>query len=119
MAQTFDVPLISYGIVSRREPSIIDIKFDDAGYRLRMHKGMNADPQIWEIPYNAIPISRANDIENFLADHGGVRWFWWRPPRQFAQRKFICRRWTREPVAGSRSHDKMTMTFEEVFDLVG
>lgn len=119
MAETFGIGEISYGAVMRREPSIIDIKFDDAGYRLRMSKGMNADPQIWEIPVNAVTIAGANNIENFLAAHGGVRWFWWRPPRQVALRKFICRRWTREPVAGSRTHDKMTMTFEEVFDLAG
>jgi phage-related protein len=113
MAQTFNVG-ISYGVAQRREPRITSIRFDEGGYELRMKRGLNADLQVWDIPLNAVPISLANDIENFLAGHGGVEWFWWTAPRQTVPRKFVCKRWSREPVNGSKTHDRMSMTFEEV-----
>lgn len=119
MAQTFNVAEISYGVVQRREPKITEIKFDDGGYSLRMKRGMNADLQSWDVPINAITIAGANAVEAFLAAHGGVDWFWWQPPRANSPKKFICKRWTREPISGSRTHDKLTMTFEEVVDLFG
>jgi phage-related protein len=119
MAQTFSVAEVSYGIVERREPKITEIKFDDGGYSLRMKKGFNSDLQVWDVPINAISIAGANTVEAFLAFHGGVDWFWWTPVRQTTPRKFICKRWTREPVSGSRTHDKLTMQFEEVVDIVG
>lgn len=118
MAQTFGVAEISYGAVQRREPKVRSIKFDDGGYELRMKTGMNADLQVWEVPINAVPIAGANNIENFLAFHGGVDWFWWVAPRQTAPRKFVCKRWSREPVSGSKTHDRISCTFEEVVDLV-
>ena len=113
MAQTFNVG-ISYGVAQRREPRITSIRLGEGGYELRMKRGLNADLQQWEIPLNAVPIGLANDIENFLAGHGGVEWFWWQPPRQTTPRKFVCKRWSREPVSGSKTHDRMSMTFEEV-----
>jgi phage-related protein len=119
VAQTFNVAEVSYGIVGRREPRITEIKFDDGGYSLRMKKGFNSDLQVWDVPINAISISGANAVEAFLAEHGGVNWFWWTAPRQTTARKFICKRWTREPVSGSRTHDKMTLSFEEVVDIAG
>lgn len=119
MALTLNVSEIAYGAVMRREPDVREIKFDNGGYSLRMRRGMNTDRQVWDIPLNVITIGGANIIENFLVFHGGVDWFWWVPPRQTSPRKFICKRWTREPLSGSKTHDKMTMVFEEVFDLSG
>jgi phage-related protein len=118
MADTFTAG-ISYGAVQRREPRITEIKFDDAGYSLRMARGMNSNPQIWDVPMNVVDIAFANNVENFMVAHGGVKWFWWTPPRSATPRKFICKRWSREPVTGSKTHDKITLTFEEVFDLAG
>lgn len=118
MAETFNIG-ISYGAVQRREPRITEIKFDNGGYSLRMARGMNADARVWDIPINVIDIPLANSVEGFLAGHGGVKWFWWTAPRDTQARKYICKRWTREPVNGSRTHDKMTLVFEEVFDLAG
>jgi phage-related protein len=117
MALTFIRPEISYGAVKRREPKIYSVKFDDGGYELRMKRGMNADLSVWDIPINVLPIAVADGMEGFLAAHGGVDWFWWVPPRETQPKKFICRRWTREPVQGSKTHDKFTMTFEEVADI--
>ena len=117
MAQTFNVAEISYSPTQAREPRITEIRFDDGGYSLRMKRGMNSDLQAWDIPINAISIAHANIVEGFLALHGGVDWFWWTPPRQTTPRKFICKRWSREPL--TRTHDRMTMTFTEVVDIVG
>ena len=119
MAQTFNVAEISYSPTQNREPRVTTVKFDDNGYELRMKRGLNADLQTWEIPINVISIRGANDVENFLAQHGGVDWFYWTPPRQTMPRKFICKRWSREPVSGSKLYDKMSMTFTEVVDIVG
>jgi phage-related protein len=117
MADTFNVAEISYSPTQNREPRITEIKFDDGGYSLRMRIGMNADLQTWEIPINAISIANANTVEAFLIKQGGVDWFFWTPPRHTAPRKFICKRWSREPI--SRTHDRMTMSFQEVVDIVG
>ena len=119
MADTFNVGELSYGAVMRREPNIQEVKFDNGGYSLRMRRGMNADKQIRDVPINVISIAGGNSVEGFLAAHGGVSWFWWTPPRQTSPRKFICKRWTREPLSGSKTHDRMTMVFEEVFDIAG
>lgn len=117
MAQTFDVPHISYSTSQSREPRTTSIKFDDGGYELRMKRGMNSDLQTWEVQINVIHVGGADTVENFLANHGGVDWFWWKAPRHAAPRKFVCRRWTREPI--TPGHDRMTMTFQEVVDIVG
>jgi phage-related protein len=117
MAHTLNVSEISYSAIQNREPRITEIRFDDNGYSLRMKRGMNSDLQKWEVPLNVITITGANIIESFLVLHGGVDWFYWIPPRQSTARKFICKRWTREPI--SRTHDRMTMSFEEVVDIVG
>lgn len=119
MAETLSIPEVAYGATLRREPDVREIKFDNGGYSLRMRRGMNTDRQVWDVPINAMTIARANTVEAFLTARGGVDWFWWLPPRHSVMRKFICKRWTREPVGGSRTHDKMTMVFEEVFDLSG
>jgi phage-related protein len=117
MAQTFNVAEISYAPSQSREPKITEIRFDDNGYSLRMKRGMNADLQTWEIPINVITIQNANVVEGFLAAHGGVDWFYWTPPRHTAPRKFICKRWSREAI--SRTHDRMSLSFQEVVDIVG
>lgn len=117
MAQTFAVAEISYGAVQRRQPKTTVVSFDEGGYQVRMKRGLNADARTWDVPINAVSIAGANNIENFLAAHGGVDWFWWIAPRETIPRKFICTNWTREPVNGSRTHDKMQLTFQEVFDL--
>jgi phage-related protein len=117
MAATFDVREISYGIVERREPKTQSVRFDDGNYELRMKRGLNSDLQTWDVPIEAVFTGWAETIEQFLAAHNGVDWFWWTPPRQTQPRKFICRRWTREPVRGSRTHDRLTLTLEEVADL--
>ncbi len=115
MAQTFQVAEISYATSQSREPRVTSIRFDDQGYELRMKRGMNADLQMWEVSINVITIAGANNVENFLALHGGVDWFWWTPPRVGAARKFICKRWSREPI--SPRYDRMSMSFQEVVDL--
>jgi phage-related protein len=117
MAHTFYVAEISYSPTQSREPRTTSVKFDDGGYELRMRRGMNADLQTWDIPLNVVPIAIADNVETFLAQHGGVDWFWWTAPRQLTPRKFVCRRWSREPV--SPKYDRMTMTFQEVVDIVG
>ncbi len=117
MAQTFNVAEVSYAPTETREPRITEIRFDDNGYSLRMKRGMNADLQTWDIPINAISIANANIVEGFLTLHGGVDWFWWLPPRHTTPKKFICKRWTREAI--SRTHDRMTLSFQEVVDIVG
>jgi phage-related protein len=116
MALTFTYP-VSYATTQTREPRITEVRFDDNGYSLRMKRGMNADLQVWEVQLNAIAIYDANNMEAFLQGHGGVDWFWWLAPRHTSPRKFICKRWTREPI--SRTHDRMTMSLQEVVDLAG
>jgi phage-related protein len=117
MASTFFAPEISYSPQETREPRVTTVKFDDMGYELRMSRGLNADLQTWEIPINVITIARANEVEAFMAAHGGVNWFWWTPARQTTPRKFICTRWSREPTTGSRLHDRMSLSFREVVDI--
>lgn len=117
MAQTFNVREVSYSTSQTREPRVTSVKFDDGGYELRMRRGMNADLQNWDVQINAISISHATIVEGFLIQHGGVDWFWWTAPRHTTARKFVCRRWTREPI--SPTHDRMTMVFSEVVDIVG
>lgn len=117
MALTLVIPEISYGVVQRREPKVTTIKFDDGGYELRMRRGMNTDLRTWDVPMNAIPIAKANDVEEFFRFHGGVDWFWWTEPRSTTPRKYVCRRWSREPVSGSKTHDRMHFTLEEVVSL--
>jgi phage-related protein len=117
MAQTFNVAEVSYATNQSREPRVTSVRFDDGGYELRMRRGMNADLQTWEVQINVISTANANAVEAFLALHEGVDWFWWSAPRSSVAKKFVCRRWTREPI--SPKHDRMTMTFQEVVDLVG
>jgi len=117
MALTFGFTdaFIAYGAVMRREPKVISVKFDD-GYELRMRKGLNFDMQTWDITYPALTLAQAVDVEAFLDFHGGTDWFFWKPPRYPSPRRFICRRWTREPV--TPKIDRFTLTLEEVADIV-
>jgi phage-related protein len=117
MALILGLPEMSYSPQETREPKVTTVKFDDMGYELRMSRGLNADLQTWEVPLNLLSIARADEIEGFLAHHGGVRWFWFQPPRQTAMKKFICKRWSREPVNGSRFHDRMSISLQEVVDI--
>jgi phage-related protein len=119
MAQTFNVAEVSYSPSETREPRVTSVKFDDQGYELRMRRGLNGDLQQWEVPINVISVANANVVEGFLTAHGGVDWFWWIPPRQTVAKKFICKRWSREPVNGSKHYDKMSLSFQEVVDIVG
>lgn len=117
MAATFIVSEVSYGVRMRKQPNVRTVKFDEMGYELRSRRGPNSNLQVWDVPFDVCSIQQANNIENFFDAHGGVDWFWWTPPRQTLPRRFVCKEWTREPVNGSRTHDRMTAVFEEVADV--
>lgn len=117
MADTFDVS-ISYGCQNQMRPRTKSVAFGD-GYELRIGDGLNTMAQKWTLSFNVMPLDMAEYIEWFFKKQGGIRWFWWVPPRQTQPIKVICKEWTRGPVEGSRHHDFISATFQQVFDLQG
>jgi phage-related protein len=117
MADTFSVAM-SYGCSNQMRPRTKTVAFGD-GYELRIGDGLNTMAQRWSLNFNVLTIGEANAVEAFFRAQGGIRWFWWTPPRQTTQIKVICKDWTRAPLEGSRLHDSITANFQQVFDLQG
>lgn len=119
MAQTFPAYYPpSYGAQNQVQPRVRSVSFGD-GYELRVGDGLNTVVAKWSLTWNAMPIEHAGYIEQFFTFHGGVKWFWWVPPRATAAIKVVCKQWTRGPVEGSRTHDAISANFTQVFDLSG
>ena len=84
------------------------------GYSVRAGDGLNSRQRIWNVRWDVLDLTDANTIETFLNTQEGYKAFIWTPPRG-AIGKWICKEFDREPQGPS--HDSISASFEEVFDL--
>ncbi|HQU03491.1 MAG TPA: phage tail protein [Acidocella sp.] len=81
-------------------PNVLVAKFGD-GYEQRVQFGINANLQKWNLTFKGRQDAEANAIDAFLQTAGGLNSFAWTPPGQTVALKFVCRKWTKTPVAGN------------------
>lgn len=72
--------LPQYGAQSSVTPTILTAAYGD-GYSQDIAIGINSTPQTWTLSFNNDPVT-ADSIWQFLMNQGGVKRFWWVPPRQ-------------------------------------
>ena len=103
----------SYSAQNSVKPNIRSVQFGD-GYEQRQGNGINTLRQMWTVAFTKRDLSEINAIETFFQTQAGVQYFYWTPPRQSTQLKFICKEWQRTIEAGAV--DTITATFTQVFD---
>ena len=81
-------------------PKVLVANFGD-GYEQRVQFGINANLQKWNLTFKSRGDAEASAIDGFLQAAGGLNSFYWTPPGQTAALKFVCRKWTKTPVAGN------------------
>ena len=103
------------------EPRVMVTAFGD-GYEQRTQFGINANPQKWSLTFKARLDAEANAIDAFLQARGGLQSFFWTPPGQTVALKFVCRKWSKSPVAGNGTATApayiwdLTVPLEQVFE---
>lgn len=102
----------SLGTAVSRTPKVNDAKFGE-GYSQRSPDGLNADLQTWDLTWNGLLDSEADEIEDFFAARKGAEAFNWTPPGKSTSIKVICPQWKRTQGA----QDSMTAQFKQVADL--
>src|SRR6266571_1195128 len=105
--------LPQYGAKGSVPPTVLTAAYGD-GYVQDIAVGINSTPQTWTLSFNNDP-DTADAIFRFLQNQGGVKLFWWTPPRQSESIK----------VKTTGAYDKtetdagqvtVTATFQQVFD---
>ncbi|MDE8343586.1 MAG: phage tail protein [Acidocella sp.] len=103
------------------QPNVVVAKFGD-GYEQRVQFGINANPQKWSLNFRRRLDAEANAIDAFLQAAGALASFFWTPPGQTVPLKFLCRKWSKTPVAGNGTNAApayiwdLTVPFEQVFE---
>src|SRR5437870_4716718 len=72
--------LPQYGAQASVTPDVLTAQFGD-GYSQDVAVGINSTSQVWTLSFNTDPVI-ADSIFAFLQRQGGVKRFWWTPPRQ-------------------------------------
>jgi phage-related protein len=103
-----------FGAARPRALRVSNIDFGD-GYQQRVAKGINTDPQVWQLSFTNRDEDEARQIDEFLADLGGVSSFEWTPPGQDDAIKVVCQEWNVTTVKANLF--SISATFKQVFDL--
>jgi phage-related protein len=105
--------LPQYGAEASVTPSVLTSQYGD-GYAQDVPIGINSTPQVWTLSFNNDPAT-ADQIFQFLQNQGGVKRFWWTPPRQndALKCKTVGAYKKQESDAGQVT---ISVTFQQVFD---
>jgi len=111
---TFPSIAVSYGAAKSSEPKTRIVQFGD-GYEQRLLYGVNQNPKVWDLTWQAITEAEADTIEDFLnaraADSGS---FDWTPPDEATSYKWVCPNWTKSIDYPTRV--TIQATFRQVFE---
>lgn len=99
---------------SSPKPIVKSTMFGD-GYSQDAPDGLNPLRQVWNVVFDSIDQSTADDIEAFLLVGMGTTRFDWTPPRQSVALKFKCTSYNRT-IGNEIDVDTITATFEQVFE---
>ena len=92
-------------------PSVTQTKFGD-GYELRVARGINTQPRMWNVTFSKEP-NEAAAILDFFEARAGVEAFSWTDPFNKTG-TYVCRQWNSgQALFGVYS---ITATFEQVFE---
>ena len=108
---TFDYT-VDYGSKMRKKPNVSVAKFGD-GYEQREANGINNRKETWDVIFANRSTEEADEIEEFLDDHGAETAFDWTSPRATVG-KFFCREWDYGPSIGV--YKTINATFEQVIE---
>jgi phage-related protein len=70
----------AYGFEITKEPKLTEAAFGD-GYSQRVGKGINNNPQMWNLSFNGVSDAVADDIEAFHDSKASGTSFTWTPPK--------------------------------------
>ncbi|MCK3657219.1 phage tail protein [Pasteurellaceae bacterium Pebbles2] len=107
MTKTFTW-LPQWNMKRNRQPDVLTIDFGN-GYQQRIPKGLNNDLRTFDLTFKSNEII-AKEIDDFLAEHCGVKAFLWTPYGE-KQGRFICSEWQKEISTGFCI---ITTSFKEV-----
>jgi phage-related protein len=94
------------------KPSINTTKYGD-GYELRVAKGINTQPETWELEFTR-NLTEIASIRAFLKARGGLQSFLWTTPYS-EQKTFVAREGWKEKRVGTKIVT-ITVKFEQVFE---
>lgn len=109
-----NIPPPTYGSSYVTESNIIRVEFGD-GYSQRAARGLNYMRRVWNLKWENLYTSEANQLESTLRQYGGYQSFSWQAPGDSTPRKWTCVKWTREAVAPGIWN--MSAEFKEEFDI--
>lgn len=112
---TNSVDAPSVGSSKKRTPRILVAAFGD-GFSQRAGDGVNPSSRSYSLTWTNMTTADADLIDDFLDARQGFEAFLWTPPRESADRKLVCKEWSRTYGDGLGS-DSLTATFVEVHDL--
>ena len=102
-----------FGASKQKQPVVSKIQFGD-GYSQRIARGINNQPQTWNLTFSNRSEAEGDAIDGFLEARGGVEPFDWVTP-EGVTKQFICSTWNVATVNGT--YRTVTATFDEVFDV--
>lgn len=106
--------IADYGYQKETAPQVYRAQFGD-GYEQRIGRGLNRQPQSYELTFAYRGDTEADNIEAFLVARGGTEAFDWTPPQGGAAIRVVCDEpWTRTPVAYNLN--TIRCRFRQVFE---
>lgn len=101
-----------YGISKSVKPRVTTISFGD-GYAQRFAKGLNTQPQNWDLRFSQREAVDSDAIEAFLQARGGTESFEWTPPDAVDPIFVICAGYSKTIEKYNRY--SISCVFEQVF----
>lgn len=115
MTETFNPPKApSFGTSKSVEMKTAESAFGE-GYTQRSGGGLNPEQWKFTADWKALDLDDANAIEAFFLAHLGFKAFLWKGPRDGAERRYRCKKWSRDNV--SALVDSIRAEIELVHDL--
>jgi len=104
--------------VRATQPSVtartLQAQFGD-GYSQRAGDGINTIVDEWDVQWNALDQTNADEIIDFLEARGGYESFEWTPPGESVEKKYVCKQWNKSFPGASLTN--ISAKFQQVFDL--
>ena len=85
------------------------------GYSQRARDGLNTAVIEWTLEWDNVTPDEADTMISFFNDKGGAESFFWTPPRDVTQSKWLCTQHARTIIQFDR--DTVSAKFERVYDL--
>ena len=101
----------TYGLTKTSKPKIRIAEFG-SGYSQRSTFGINQNLKVYQLRWQNISETQADEIEDFLDGQAGVSSFTYTPPGESASKKLICRDWNKTIPYLNRA--TINATFAEV-----